>query len=172
MIDGLDLSINSIKTGSASLSVSQVKPRFTPNIDEMNFVLKYDNKDYLIPLTKPDLLWKHEKFNPNWPLVLLATGWTTNYNDSIIGNSALDTLYKAYHCRGNINFVVSIVCIDSNENTIYSISCCSFHYRPSTAPHTLTLCTHGLHSTPTQSARKSPKRSRSSSERIQLKTFI
>lgn len=110
------------------MSVSQVKPRFTPNINEMNFVLKFDNKDYLIPLTKPDQLWKHEKFNPTWPLILLATGWTTNYNDSIIGNSALDTLYEAYHCRGNVNFVVSIVRIKSNgfRNAIYFISCCRF----------------------------------------------
>lgn len=101
-----------IETGSASLSSNQVKPRFTPNISSMNFVLKFDHEDYLIPLTSPDLLWKHEKFNPSWPLVLLATGWTTNYNNSAVDNGALDHVYEAYHCRGNINFVVSVVFIN------------------------------------------------------------
>lgn len=91
------------------MSASQVKPKFTPEIDKMNFVLKFDHVDYMIPLTSPELLWKHEKFNPEWPLVLLATGWTTNYNDSVIDNWALDQVYEAYHCRGKINFVVSFI---------------------------------------------------------------
>lgn len=94
------------------MSTGQVKPRFTPDIGKMNFILKFDHKDYLIPLTSPDQLWKHEKFNPSWPLVVLVTGWNTNYNDSIIDNWALDQVYEAYHCRGNINFVVSVVLID------------------------------------------------------------
>lgn len=106
-----------IKTGSASLSSGTVQPRFTPDLSSMNFVLKFDHKDYLIPLTQPELLWKHEKFNPTWPTVLLATGWTTNYNESIIKNSALDTLYEAYHCRGNINFVVRLSTVFLTHST-------------------------------------------------------
>lgn len=98
-------------TGSAALSASQIKPKFTPDITKMNFVLKFDHKDYLIPLTEPAKLWTHEKFNPRFPVVLLVTGWTTNYNDTEanINNGALNTIYEAYHCRGNKNFVVSNV---------------------------------------------------------------
>lgn len=82
-----------------------MKPKYTPDIQNMSFILKIDKKDYLIPLTQPHNLWIHEQFNPDWPLVIVVTGWSTNYNNS--ENSALDTLYKAYQCRGNFNFVVS-----------------------------------------------------------------
>lgn len=80
----------------------------------MNFILRFDQKDYLIPLTRPDLLWTHEKFNRDWPLVLFVTGWTTNYNESMVDNWALNQLYDAYHCRGNYNFVVSVLFVDLN----------------------------------------------------------
>jgi len=89
----------------AALSSNEVKPRVEPDINSMNFVLKFNHTDYLIPLSSPELLWQHEKFNPSWPTALLVTGWNTNYNDSLIGNWALDTVYEAYHCRGNINFI-------------------------------------------------------------------
>lgn len=95
------------ETGSATLSLNLVKPRYTPNISEMHFVLKYNHIDYLVKLESPVELWTQEKFNPEWPLVLFATGWTTNYDFSIMDNEALDQLYEAHHCRGGINFVVS-----------------------------------------------------------------
>lgn len=85
--------------------MDQIKPKYTPDISNMSFILKVNHQDYLVPLTEPRQLWTHEKFNADWPLVIFATGWNTNYNTS--ENSALDTLYNAYHCRGNVNFVVS-----------------------------------------------------------------
>lgn len=60
-----------------------MEPTALPDINSIHFVLKFNHEDYVIPLTSPDLLWKHEKFNPDWPLVLVVTGWATNYNDSI-----------------------------------------------------------------------------------------
>lgn len=144
--------------GSAALVTKTVQPRFTPNISSMNFVLRYDHKDYLIPLNKPELLWKHEKFNPTWPTVLLATGWKTNYNES--ANQALDQLYEAYHCRGKINFVVSVACINLcaivkpiERAPTYSFN--RYLCRRSTVRHSSILCIRGLHSIPTRSVWKS-----------------
>lgn len=136
-----------LRLGSAALVSKSVQPRFTPNISSMNFILRFDHKDYLIPLTRPELLWKHDKFNPTWPTVLLATGWKTNYNES--ENKALDDLYEAYHCRGKINFVVSAVCINL-RTIVISMECAptnSFNRylrRRSTVPHSLTHSIHGL----------------------------
>lgn len=56
-----------------------------------------------VPLQQPALLWKKTEFNTKYPLVVFVTGWTTNFNET---NEALETMYKAYECRGDINFVV------------------------------------------------------------------
>lgn len=101
---------------SAAVSQNTVKPRITPNVTSMRFILKVENEsDILVPLTQPNELWSSDKFNRQLPLVILVTGWTTNYNES--ENSALDTIYEAYRCRGNVNFVV-------NLNLIF------FHFSP------------------------------------------
>lgn len=128
--------------GSAAVSQQSVKPRTTPDIHNMNFILKYNGEDFLIPLTQPELLWTHEKFNKELPLVLFATGWTTNYNES--ENSALDTLYEAFRCRGNINFVVCIVISESLilQNLIFFRS---HLFSRLTVPNMLTHCIVGLH---------------------------
>lgn len=71
----------------------------------MSFVLKTKTKNISVPLNEPDKLWALADFNTELPLVILVTGWTTNFNES--ANSALDTVYEAYKCRGGVNFVVS-----------------------------------------------------------------
>lgn len=92
--------------GSAALSTASVKPRTTPFIGNMSFVLKTkDNKNISVPLDKPEELWSHKEFNPKLPLVLMVTGWTTNFNDT--ENETLDKIFAAYKCRGNVNFVVN-----------------------------------------------------------------
>lgn len=90
--------------GAAALSANTVQPKFLPKINEMNFVLKAKTRNISVPLEKPEQLWSLAEFNKDLPLVLLITGWTTNFNDT---NNALDTVYAAYKCRGNVNFVVN-----------------------------------------------------------------
>lgn len=93
-------------SGAAALSANTVQPKFLPKINEMNFVLKTKTDNISVPLEKPEQLWSKPEFKKDLPLVLLITGWTTNVNDT---NNALDTIYAAYKCRGNVNFVVNIL---------------------------------------------------------------
>lgn len=91
--------------GSAAISTSNVKPRSTPNVEHMSYILKTKDKNVSVPLNEPEKLWSLSEFNPNLPLVMVITGWSTNFNDT--ENSALDVIWPAYRCRGNVNFVVS-----------------------------------------------------------------
>lgn len=88
------------------MSAKAVKPPTTPDITNMSFVLKVKDKNISIPLTKPRDLWALDEFDAELPLVVMITGWTTNFNDST--NPTLDKIYNAYKCRGNVNFVVII----------------------------------------------------------------
>lgn len=92
--------------GSAALSAKSVNPRTLPDVSNMSFVLKTKTKNISVPLTKPQELWANNDFDPELPLVMMITGWTTNFNDST--NPTLDKIYAAYKCRGNVNFVVII----------------------------------------------------------------
>lgn len=76
-------------------------------MNNLSLILKFDGSDYKTPLLKTESLWSHEKFNKDLPLVILITGWNTNYNVS--ENNALDTIYEAYRCRGGYNFVVGVL---------------------------------------------------------------
>lgn len=71
----------------------------------MSYILKVGDQNISVPLNKPVQLWAKKEFNPKLPLVMMVTGWTTNFNDT--KNNALDVIYAAYRCRGNVNFVVS-----------------------------------------------------------------
>lgn len=70
----------------------------------MSYVLKTKNKNISVPLDSPEELWALKEFDPKLPLVMVITGWTTNFNDT--ENPTLDKIYAAYRCRGNVNFVV------------------------------------------------------------------
>lgn len=70
----------------------------------MSYVLKAKNKNISVPLDSPEELWSLKEFDPKLPLVMVITGWTTNFNDT--ENPTLDKIYDAYRCRGNVNFVV------------------------------------------------------------------
>lgn len=72
----------------------------------MKYVLKVKDQNITVPLSDPEKLWSLKEFDPKLPLVMLITGWTTNFNDSEI--PTLDKIYAAYRCRGNVNFVVSL----------------------------------------------------------------
>lgn len=76
-----------------------------PDISKMKYVLKVKDQNITVPLSEPERLWSLKEFDPKLPLVMLITGWTTNFNDTEI--PTLDKIYAAYRCRGNVNFVVS-----------------------------------------------------------------
>ncbi|XP_031628395.1 hepatic triacylglycerol lipase-like [Contarinia nasturtii] len=88
---------------SAAMSSESTKPLVTPNIADMNYILKVGDRNISVPLNKPQQLWLLKEFNPRFPLVMVIAGWTSNVNDG--GSPALDVVYAAYRCRGNVNFV-------------------------------------------------------------------
>lgn len=73
----------------------------------MNYVLLTNDKNISVPLDQPRKLWALKEFNILRPLVMLFTGWTSRVKDP--DNPALNLLWSAYRCRGNVNFVVSVV---------------------------------------------------------------
>lgn len=76
----------------------------SPHVNQMNLVFMVKNKKFSVPLQYPELLWKHSQFQTDLNTVILVTGWTSNINET---NDAMKTLWNAYKCRGNINFIVS-----------------------------------------------------------------
>lgn len=102
-------SINSniSNVGSAALSENQVKPRdkYLPELSQMNFVVFTKNDKHLIPLENHHDLWNETLFNPSYKTEIMVTGWTSNINET---NDALETIWQAYKCRGNVNFIVSL----------------------------------------------------------------
>lgn len=97
--------IHFLLTGSFSLSQKQVKPKVLPDLKKMNYLLKTPQRDYLIPIQTPEKLWNHQAFDRNLKTAFLVTGWFSNVN-STMENDALETVWEAYKCRGNFNFVV------------------------------------------------------------------
>lgn len=73
----------------------------------MNYLLKTRGGDYLIPLLSPEMIWTHPEFNQELKTAILVTGWFSNIN-STMENDALETVWEAYKCRGDINFIVSV----------------------------------------------------------------
>lgn len=93
-------------SGSAAISAQNVKPQLTPDITNMSYVLMRNKKSNVsIPLNQVQKLFTIKEFDTQLPLVILFTGWTTSVNNS--DNPALNLLWSAYRCRGNVNFVVS-----------------------------------------------------------------
>lgn len=71
----------------------------------MNFdFITPDYQKISVSIDNPDVLWNDPKFNKNWNVTLVITGWNSNINRT---NFALDVLYQAYR-RREVNFVVSI----------------------------------------------------------------
>lgn len=71
----------------------------------MSYVLLTKNKNISVPINQAQKLWAQKEFNTELPLVMVFTGWTTSVKDP--ENTALNLLWSAYRCRGNVNFVVS-----------------------------------------------------------------
>lgn len=99
---------------SAALSSNAVSPRVTPDINQMNYLLKIGDEQISVPLSEPNKLWALKEFHPKLPLVMVATGFLTNFNEGIQVNRNLDVIYDAYRCRGGVNFVVRSFEYDSH----------------------------------------------------------
>lgn len=95
------------------MSAYIIQPKIMPDINEMNFVLRKKTENIVVPLKQAEKLWSNVEFRKDLPLVLLITGWSTNFDD-YKANDALDTMFAAYMCRGNVNFVVNIKYISTS----------------------------------------------------------
>lgn len=89
--------------GSTALAIKSINPKVTPEMTRLNFILMTPTANYTIPLQDAQKLWHHPAFNRSLSTEILVTGWTSNINKS---NSALDSVWQAYKCRGGVNFVV------------------------------------------------------------------
>lgn len=104
--------------GSTAVGVQAVKPIITPNIKSMKYLLiTPDNEEIFVSLSNSKALWDHPRYRMSWKLVVVVTGWNSNIN---VTNEALETLYEAYRCRDNYNFVI----IDTAQfvDTLYTWS--------------------------------------------------
>lgn len=101
---------------SSAISSQAIQPKYTPEISKMKFQLRtLCNREHF-PLLEADKLLKSPNFDPKKKIVILASGWTTNVNDTAI----IDTIGKAYLCRGDTNFIA--VDAASFVDTLYSWS--------------------------------------------------
>lgn len=90
------------------MAIKSIRPKVTPEMTRLNFVLMTPSANYTIPLREAEKLWHHPHFDRSRNTEILVTGWTSNINKS---NSALETVWQAYKCRGGVNFVVSSICL-------------------------------------------------------------
>uniref|UniRef100_A0A1L8EB18 Putative vitellogenin-1-like protein n=1 Tax=Haematobia irritans TaxID=7368 RepID=A0A1L8EB18_HAEIR len=86
---------------ASALSSNAITPKFSPNIEKLNFQLRTACNRYSYPLLKANEMWTSHEFQPDKKVVIFATGWTTTVNDT----EAIDVFAKAYACRGDVNFV-------------------------------------------------------------------
>lgn len=70
----------------------------------MFFQLRTDCKVYNYPVLQAKQMWNSPEFDRNKNVVILATGWTTTLN----GSDTIEEIAKAYACREDVNFVVSL----------------------------------------------------------------
>uniref|UniRef100_A0A7G3B8S6 Putative vitellogenin n=1 Tax=Lutzomyia longipalpis TaxID=7200 RepID=A0A7G3B8S6_LUTLO len=75
-----------------------------PDYRNLSMILYDDKENASFPLTDMDRLAQHPSFNKNNPVVILITGWLSNSENKT--NEAADTIYSAYKCRGNTNFIL------------------------------------------------------------------
>lgn len=111
---------NQIYTFSGSIAITadnSTKPENETDVSKMNYVLITDTENVTIALTDSIQLWRHPLFKRDEKVVVIVTGWTTNVDEP---NETVDTLYRAYESRGNVNFIV----IDTARyvDTLYSWS--------------------------------------------------
>lgn len=72
-------------------------------MQELSFVLRTTHHSVAVPMDQSEHLWNHTLFNPNWPVVIFVSGWLSTRDGA---SKSENKMYKAFMCRGNINFVV------------------------------------------------------------------
>lgn len=106
-----NINIYIIFAGGAANFIGAIKPKYTPNINKMNYVLMTKNRNIPISLQKSSKLWKHPGFDNKLKVIILVTGWNSNLNSDENDDSSktLNTIYNAYRCRDDYNFVVCVL---------------------------------------------------------------
>ncbi|KNC26383.1 Vitellogenin-3 [Lucilia cuprina] len=104
------------KICSSALASQTITPKFSPDINKMQFQLRTACDRYSFPLLRANDMWTSPHFDPNKKVVILATGWTTTVNET----DTIDVFAKAYNCRGDVNFVA--VDAASFVDTLYTWS--------------------------------------------------
>lgn len=64
-------------------------------------------KNFTYSIVDAENMWKNKVFDPSKKTVLLITGWRTDFTDS--HDPTIYSISKAYMCRGDVNFIVSIL---------------------------------------------------------------
>ncbi|XP_037937553.1 vitellogenin-1-like [Teleopsis dalmanni] len=85
----------------AALFSETIVPKFTPDINLLQFQLCTACNKYNYPLLNAEDMCRSPEFDSKKKVVIFATGWATKVNDS----KAINALAKAYNCRGDVNFV-------------------------------------------------------------------
>lgn len=88
------------------------RPDREPEIANMRFVLQVSNcgKAERVPLTNPLDLWNSIFFLQDRPTVIYLMGWQTD-----IESSGPQAVAKAFACRNDTNFIVSISLLGCNR---------------------------------------------------------
>ncbi|GAB0093473.1 phospholipase A1-like [Sergentomyia squamirostris] len=86
--------------------------------ENISMILYDDKENASFALTEMDKLVQHPSFNENAPVVILVTGWMSNRKNSI--SRVARSIYSAYKCRGDTNFIV----LDTSDyiSSLYSWS--------------------------------------------------
>lgn len=104
-----------------------------PKIEELSFVLRTTHHSVAVSMDRSEYLWNHSLFNPNWPIVIFVSGWLSTKDGT---SKSENKMYKAFMCRGNVNFVVKsktiLIIIHfhtySKSNCFYSKGVDAAHY--------------------------------------------
>lgn len=106
--------------GSLYLASDKINPRISPEIEQMYFQLRTPCHYESFPVNEAERILESPYFDVNKKIVLFVSGWT-----STIESSSIAHLAKAYNCRGDYNFLVSLQFIYTNplQVTVLLLNC-------------------------------------------------
>lgn len=80
--------------------------RKPPETFLFKFILMTPCQNFTYSITDVESMWKNPVFDPQKKTVVFVTGWLMTLNDAIA--PIVHTVSKAYLCRGDVNFIVSV----------------------------------------------------------------
>lgn len=89
----------------------EIPKQYMPDINNLSLILRTRTRNVSFPLASPGNLWNNSAFNLNFSTVLFISGFMTNLKKG--DSTAQDLLFEAYMCRGNVNFVVKWIILNS-----------------------------------------------------------